>query len=1021
MPNPLRLAVLIELREAAGLNQAQAAECCGLRGRQSRKTLAAWEMGQSTPRQRYRGPVALYLLRDLGLGQDLARFDAIFEILVEEWEWPPLEKEERVDFIRLAGADPQRSLPGSQPHPRITISGDEVPADGFAGTERLAAASWLTAQRMFAGVSVLVLAFVFYLLYTRFIAIPTADKSVTEPLAPATATHTPTPTAVSTSTPTADVPTPNALENLDFESGLAPWDFVGGDGCLYTLQDGDALGNSGRYLSVQRLSSECTSLRKELGQLPKGSDRIGVALWIRSPEGVPIEGELVIWSGRAPLDTVGVEERAEVAFRVQEAGWHCIEAELNYNPQFEWVARAELYFKGETPNSYDIDTAAIRFGAGVICPPPPARLTNGSFEDDSNGPDGWKWWQSPCPFAVIEDAPGSQDGLRYLQVQRADKCTSLLQDIPIRVAADQPFTARVWIKSQANQSVGGILALYASGSTTHAESIEFRAGPSWRCVELSLRVPDSSYTTLRTEIYFDQNALDPVYTIDAAEVEMGETARCPSQALALVNGDFEDAELTGWQIAPCGGEARHSEQSHNGSRLLAVRRDAPDCHSIFQDVGFALTEGDEIQAALWLRSEDGSRLNGRLALWAIGDSPQENSGVDISTEEGRWQCVEVSLAIGQASHSWVRWELYLNSAGPVAYLLDDAQLGLKDEPLCPHTDLSLRTTRISPLRAAYYAGGIIGVDAEVQNLNPTPLPEGAQLAVWLAASFNGPPIDAPLVKSTLLSPLAGAAASSGYIYAEVELPRPLPPGDYFVVWEVVPPPGVGDVDPRNNRDSRPVSVGDCDPQNRYCDVSADSWGGAEIERWFELKISQGCRSNTEPFQDRPFCPDQMVNREVVPVFLLRHIYGGSYAPPDAQGLYADRQEFNGGRDKWAEVLGATGVGLESNRCPSQAEQPVFCPTLWVSRGELLLSLAQSLGWELAPVQGDIFVDVQHDSPIQRAIEAGARKGFLAENDPFCPNRGDGQTFCPDEPARRAFAAVVMARAFAAAPQYPIAE
>ncbi|MCL4835841.1 MAG: helix-turn-helix domain-containing protein, partial [Caldilineaceae bacterium] len=131
MPNPLRLAVLSELREAAGLNQTQAAECCGLRGRQSRKTLAAWEMGQSTPRQRYRGPVALYLLRDLGLGQDLARFDAIFEILVEEWEWPPLEKEERVDFIRLAGADPQRSLPGSQPHPRITISGDEVPADGF--------------------------------------------------------------------------------------------------------------------------------------------------------------------------------------------------------------------------------------------------------------------------------------------------------------------------------------------------------------------------------------------------------------------------------------------------------------------------------------------------------------------------------------------------------------------------------------------------------------------------------------------------------------------------------------------------------------------------------------------------------------------------------------------------------------------------------------------------------------------------------------------------------------------------
>ncbi|MBX3051723.1 MAG: helix-turn-helix domain-containing protein [Caldilineaceae bacterium] len=127
MPNPIKLAVLIELREAAGLTQAEAAGRCGLRGRQSRKTLAAWEMGQSTPRQRFRLPFAVYLLRDLGLGQDLTRFDAVFGILVEEWEWPALEKEELADFIRLAGASPPNSASGPQWHPGSGTAGRERP------------------------------------------------------------------------------------------------------------------------------------------------------------------------------------------------------------------------------------------------------------------------------------------------------------------------------------------------------------------------------------------------------------------------------------------------------------------------------------------------------------------------------------------------------------------------------------------------------------------------------------------------------------------------------------------------------------------------------------------------------------------------------------------------------------------------------------------------------------------------------------------------------------------------------
>jgi len=305
----------------------------------------------------------------------------------------------------------------------------------------------------------------------------------------------------------------------------------------------------------------------------------------------------------------------------------------------------------------------------------------------------------------------------------------------------------------------------------------------------------------------------------------------------------------------------------------------------------------------------------------------------------------------------------------------------------------------------------------VQNLDATDLPEGSQLDVWLSESKDGPPVENALVGRRTVSAI-GAGASSQRIFGEVEAPRVLPPGGYFVVWEVTPPPGISDVEERNNRDSRPITVAACSPQTRYRDVSDDSWGAAEIERWFARGVSTGCRTNTDPFLDRPFCPDQLLTREVVPIFMLRHLYGGDYSPSNGEDFYVDFHEFNGTRGLWADELARMGFLLESDSCSPIDGQPAFCPNLGVRRGELLLYLAQTLAWELTPVQGDTFIDVQADTPINRAIEAAARNGFLADDDPYCPSRGDGQAFCPDEPARRAFAAVAMVRAFAAAPQYP---
>ncbi len=67
MPNTQRLAILSEMRQAAGLSQTEMAQRCGLRGRQSYQTAGAWERGEYTPGTNRRTRFIGYLWDDLGL------------------------------------------------------------------------------------------------------------------------------------------------------------------------------------------------------------------------------------------------------------------------------------------------------------------------------------------------------------------------------------------------------------------------------------------------------------------------------------------------------------------------------------------------------------------------------------------------------------------------------------------------------------------------------------------------------------------------------------------------------------------------------------------------------------------------------------------------------------------------------------------------------------------------------------------------------------------------------------------
>ena len=204
----------------------------------------------------------------------------------------------------------------------------------------------------------------------------------------------------------------------------------------------------------------------------------------------------------------------------------------------------------------------------------------------------------------------------------------------------------------------------------------------------------------------------------------------------------------------------------------------------------------------------------------------------------------------------------------------------------------------------------------------------------------------------------------------------------------------------------------CFPQSLYCDVPLDHWAYPEIEALFAAGISQGCRSNTNPFQNRPFCPDETVKRWMVAFFFLRYLNGVDYRPSQPyEGIFVDvPPDFDHQGALWIEELARRGLALPSDDCPSSATEQRFCPNRPVTRGDFVRYLAQLQQWDLVAPTEQRFEDVPVDAPAAPAIAYFWQQGYLDKADPTCPDSALYRRFCPSAPLRRASAAMLMSRA-----------
>ena len=194
---------------------------------------------------------------------------------------------------------------------------------------------------------------------------------------------------------------------------------------------------------------------------------------------------------------------------------------------------------------------------------------------------------------------------------------------------------------------------------------------------------------------------------------------------------------------------------------------------------------------------------------------------------------------------------------------------------------------------------------------------------------------------------------------------------------------------------------DCDKNPSFTvfsDVRTDYWAAQFIERVYAAGITSGCGAAGAPMR---YCPEEIVTRAQMAVFLLRGIHSPSYTPPDSG-------ENTGFGDVSASYWAAPWIKqLAVEGITSGCDNGNYCPEAPVNRAQMAVFLLRAkFGSSYSPpAMGNStgFVDVPRNhwaaAWIKQLVAEGITAGCSTGN------------YCPDAPVTRAQMAVFLTKTF----------
>jgi len=178
----------------------------------------------------------------------------------------------------------------------------------------------------------------------------------------------------------------------------------------------------------------------------------------------------------------------------------------------------------------------------------------------------------------------------------------------------------------------------------------------------------------------------------------------------------------------------------------------------------------------------------------------------------------------------------------------------------------------------------------------------------------------------------------------------------------------------------------------FFDVASSNAFHASIEKIFRNGITGGCGGGN-------YCPDAVVTRDQMAIFILRGEHGGNYAPPAATATVFSDVPAGAFAAAWIEQLAREGI---TGGCGSGK----YCPGNPVLRSQMSIFLLRGkygAAYNPPAATGTMFADVPANAFAAAFIEELAREGISSG----C----GGGNFCPSAVTTRGQMAVFLAKTF----------
>ena len=174
----------------------------------------------------------------------------------------------------------------------------------------------------------------------------------------------------------------------------------------------------------------------------------------------------------------------------------------------------------------------------------------------------------------------------------------------------------------------------------------------------------------------------------------------------------------------------------------------------------------------------------------------------------------------------------------------------------------------------------------------------------------------------------------------------------------------------------------------------------DIEILYANGLTAGCSTN--PLK---FCPDQIMNRGEMAVFILRGNFGAGFVPDPPKHIFHDDWSRGTWAEPWAEAMYFKGLSAGCALSPLK-----YCPWDQIPREQaviFVLRLKYGITYNPPPATGTLFADMTDPAYYATAWTEQAYKDGLI---PSCGTSGGKPMICPKALVSRGLGAYMIVRA-----------